>query len=128
VLGYASLTAQTGRKVVPVQKNLAEDTKPETQLNQRGCATAVPDAQWEAQFQQLINQLKIDQSKGNNVQANYTIPVVIHIVHGGQATGTFPNISNGLQQPMVYGVGAEHLETLVRLFLMLIKEELLLMN
>lgn len=94
VLGYASLTAQTGRKVVPVQKNLAEDTKPETQLNQRGCATAVPDAQWEAQFQQLINQLKIDQSKGNNVQANYTIPVVIHIVHGGQATGTFPNISN----------------------------------
>jgi hypothetical protein len=89
----STVTAQTGRKVIAVTKDLVPDPKSQTYIDKRGCATAIPDAQWESQFQQLIAQFQQDQAN-NRVQANYTIPVVIHIIHGGQAVGTFPNISN----------------------------------
>ncbi len=89
----STVTAQTGRKVIPITKALATDPANEKHFDNRGCATAVPDAQWENQFQQLIAQYKNDQAT-SKVQTNYTIPVVIHIIHGGQAVGTFPNISN----------------------------------
>lgn len=92
VLGSSTLMAQTGRKVIPVKKELAEDATEYMHVEKRGCATVVPDAQWENQFQQLIAQQQMA-SKGTDVQVNYTIPVVIHIIHGGQAIGTYPNLS-----------------------------------
>lgn len=58
------------------------------------CGSGVPDIQWEAQMQQLIRA-----NKGNGGQQKqqslYTIPVIIHVIHGGQAVGTYPNLSNG---------------------------------
>lgn len=87
----STLAAQTGKKANMLTPILAEEVS--SQFPNRGCGSAVPDAQWESEFQQLIAQFKLDQ-QSNKVQANYTIPVVIHIIHGGQAVGTFPNISN----------------------------------
>lgn len=88
----STVTAQTGRKVIPVTKQLAQDPATEMHVENRGCGTIMPDAQWENQFQQLIAQHKLDEAN-NRVNVNYTIPVVIHIIHGGQAVGTFPNLS-----------------------------------
>ncbi|HPQ07712.1 MAG TPA: T9SS type A sorting domain-containing protein [Bacteroidia bacterium] len=76
------------------------------QFPNRGCGTPVPDQQWENHFQQLIQQYVqqhpelIDNITGkvngnNQIQANYTIPVIIHVIHGGQAVGTYPNLANG---------------------------------
>lgn len=91
LVGSSALMAQTGKKATQVKPQLAEESM--QPINGRGCATVIPDAQWEAQYQQLIEQYKADQGLSKTM-ANYTIPVVIHIIHGGQAVGTFPNISN----------------------------------
>ncbi len=73
----------------------------------RGCGTQAPSQQWESHFQQLIQQYiqqhpeliqEINQktiNHSNQIQANYTIPVIIHLIHGGQAVGTYPNLANG---------------------------------
>ncbi len=59
------------------------------------CGTPVPSAQWEAEFQKQIAVLKANQSKYRTVmQASYTIPVVVHVIHSGQALGTGSNISD----------------------------------
>ncbi|MEW6772496.1 MAG: M43 family zinc metalloprotease, partial [Bacteroidota bacterium] len=77
------------------------------QFPNRGCGTQPPSQQWESHFQQLIQQYiqqhpeLIDNITGkiinnnNQIQANYTIPVIIHVIHGGQAVGTYPNLANG---------------------------------
>ncbi len=62
--------------------------------HQNLCGSPVPDLAWEAQLQALISQNKVSQS-GQKQQSLYTIPVIIHVIHGGQAVGTYPNLSNG---------------------------------
>ena len=69
---------------------------------QRTCGTGIPSQQWENLFQQQIAAFlaanpDITNGKlgGNNNQAVYTIPVIIHVIHGGQAIGTFPNLAQG---------------------------------
>ena len=95
----SSLIAQTGKKVIPKKMELAQDISQNMHVENRGCASAVPDAQWESQFQQLI---ALHNAKGvNNVQASYTIPVVIHIIYNAQAIGTYPNISNSQAQSQI---------------------------
>jgi hypothetical protein len=89
----SSLTAQTGKKATMITPALAGGSQSEMTIENRGCGTIMPDAQWESSFQQLIAQYKADQNISKTM-ANYTIPVVIHIIHGGSAVGTFPNISN----------------------------------
>ena len=73
-----------------------------SQLQNRGCATGIPTQQWEAKFQEAIAQYLAQnpqQAKliGNNsaVMAGYSIPVIMHVIHGGQAIGTFPNLAQG---------------------------------
>jgi PKD repeat protein len=88
--------AQTNKAIGPNQLiNLG-------QLQNRGCATGIPSQQWEAKFQDAISEyLKQNpqQAKmiGNNssVMAGYSIPVIMHVIHGGQAVGTFPNLAQG---------------------------------
>lgn len=88
----STLTAQTGKKANVITPVLAQDPQNEMPVVKRGCATVVPDAQWESQYQQLIAQYNTDLAS-SKVSANFTIPVVIHIIHGGQAIGTYPNLS-----------------------------------
>jgi hypothetical protein len=89
----SALSAQTGKKASAIKPILVNGQQTEMVIKNRGCGTVMPDAQWETGFQQLIAQYKAEQGVSKTM-ANYTIPVVIHIIHGGQAVGTFPNISN----------------------------------
>ena len=58
------------------------------------CGSPVPDIAWEARLQELIRENKTSNNL-NKQQSLYTIPVIIHVIHGGQAVGTYPNLSNG---------------------------------
>jgi hypothetical protein len=56
------------------------------------CGTEVPGMEWENEFQRLIKARQSDNA-GNRAQAAlYTIPVIIHVIHGGQAVGNYPNL------------------------------------
>ncbi|MBS1651256.1 MAG: T9SS type A sorting domain-containing protein [Bacteroidetes bacterium] len=66
----------------------------------RTCGTSVPSAQWDAWFNQKVteyvqnNAAKFIGSSNSTASTSYTIPVVVHVIHGGQAVGTYPNITN----------------------------------
>ena len=58
---------------------------------QQFCGTPIPEALWNSAFNTLVAQQQIN----NKTQAPlYTIPVIIHVIHGGQAVGTYPNLAN----------------------------------
>ncbi|MES2543889.1 MAG: Calx-beta domain-containing protein [Bacteroidota bacterium] len=57
-----------------------------------------PDRQTREEFEAWlapkIAQIKADKAAGRNVQTVYNIPVVIHVIHNGDAIGTGENISD----------------------------------
>lgn len=55
------------------------------------------NAQFEAWMQQAIAERK-KLNAGSRVQAQYTIPVIFHIIHNGEAVGTKPNMTAALIQ------------------------------
>jgi hypothetical protein len=55
------------------------------------CATIFPGTEWENAFQQLITKFQELKSHSNS-SASYSIPIVFHVIHGGEAIGNFPNI------------------------------------
>lgn len=59
------------------------------------CGTPVPDQQWEAEMQKIIESMKQDEKAGKQQNVAFTIPVIIHVIHGGQAVGTYPNLAQG---------------------------------
>ena len=65
------------------------------QLPNRGCGTSTPDAQYDYLFQQKVLDYLNSNSLVNKVQANYQIPVIIHVIHNGQTVGAFPNLAQG---------------------------------
>ncbi len=74
--------------VFNLQQAVAQDHK---------CGSDVPSQQWEAQLQQLIEQQKIAQAANKSAASAtlYTIPVIMHVLHGGQPVGTYPNLAQG---------------------------------
>jgi PKD repeat protein len=65
----------------------------------RTCGTQPPSAQWDAWFNQKVTEfLQNNAGKFNSLNTSaaiaYTIPVIVHVIHGGQAIGTYPNLSN----------------------------------
>ncbi len=59
----------------------------------RSCGTEVPDQAWNDWFNAKVEEFKKNNLNGREQSANYTIPVIFHVIHGGQSVGTFPNIS-----------------------------------
>jgi zinc-dependent metalloproteinase lipoprotein len=64
------------------------------------CGTGVPTTPWESVFQKLISENKRliseNQVQRQNIKQSttiYTIPIIFHVIHSGEAIGTFPNIS-----------------------------------
>ncbi len=60
------------------------------------CGSSAPPIEWENAFQQLLIQYKADKALGKVTATTYTIPVVVHIIHGGEAIGVSPNLNNTL--------------------------------
>lgn len=87
-LGLAvGLNAQTGRKAA-LNPNLQQHIV-KSHIKERGCGSQTPSAEWDAWFNQ-----KVEEFKSNKTQVvNYTIPVIVHIVHNGTAVGSGANIS-----------------------------------
>lgn len=65
------------------------------QIPNRGCGTIVPDAQYDALFQQKVLDYLNQTTATNRTQSTFQIPVIIHVIHGGEAIGTFPNLAQG---------------------------------
>jgi hypothetical protein len=65
----------------------------QTIIPHRTCGTDVPSAEWNEWFNQKVEEYKEQQALGKVQQSTYVIPVIVHVIHGGQAVGTYPNIS-----------------------------------
>ncbi len=63
--------------------------------NNEPCATETPSQQWEEEFQQLIQKVKTNNISNKTQAQVFTIPVIIHVIHGGEAVGTYPNLAQG---------------------------------
>ncbi|MES2680566.1 MAG: T9SS type A sorting domain-containing protein [Bacteroidota bacterium] len=60
---------------------------------QRTCGTKVPDAEWDAWFNQKVLEHNQNMTAGKTQTANFNIPVIVHVIHGGQNIGTYPNLT-----------------------------------
>jgi hypothetical protein len=63
------------------------------QITQRTCATEVPNAQWDAWFNQKVEEFKATYADGKKTMPTYQIPIIFHVIHGAQPAGTYPNLS-----------------------------------
>ena len=63
------------------------------QIVKRTCGTDAPPKEWDQWFNKQVEEYKNSAVFKESNSANYTIPVVFHVIHGGQNQGTFPNIS-----------------------------------
>ena len=77
-----SLTAQQNNPVVLPQN-----------APQKRCGTELPPKEWDEYFNKEVEKFKQDIISGRRAAASYTIPVIVHVIPGGEAPGTFPNIS-----------------------------------
>jgi hypothetical protein len=65
-----------------------------TFCNDNFCGTETPSNEWENLFSVLITDFKANRLSQNGGQfTDYTIPVIFHVIHGGQPVGSFPNLT-----------------------------------
>jgi hypothetical protein len=57
------------------------------------CGTKPPSPEWDAWFNAKVTDYISTKAHAKGGQATVTIPVVVHVIHGGQSVGVFPNIS-----------------------------------
>lgn len=68
------------------------DAQNPTQVYKR-CGTEAPSQAWDTWFNQKVEEFIAANPNHKTAAANYVIPVVFHIIHGGQNEGNFPNVS-----------------------------------
>jgi hypothetical protein len=90
------VNAQTGRIAIKNQSNIVMQSNASNATN-RGCATLLPGNNWDNWFNNKVEEFKQNIATGKSQVVNYTIPVVVHVIHGGStntgAIGTYPNLS-----------------------------------
>lgn len=64
-----------------------------SQIPNRGCGTGIPTTQYDSLFQQKVIDYLNNTTAASRVQSTFQIPVIIHVIHGGQAVGVYPNIT-----------------------------------
>lgn len=58
------------------------------------CGNTAPSEQWEEQFQKLIERYRTEKMIDPSIASStYIIPVIVHVIHGGENIGMYPNIS-----------------------------------
>jgi hypothetical protein len=57
------------------------------------CGTIVPTAAWDKWFNREVEKLREDRQASKSPNVTITIPVIVHVIHGGQSVGLFPNIN-----------------------------------
>jgi hypothetical protein len=58
-----------------------------------GCGTKAPSEQWDAWFNSKVEEYKATKSRPQTAPVTMVIPVIVHVIHGGESIATFPNIS-----------------------------------
>ncbi len=83
-----------GQRKAQKQVNSNEQPQSYEPVVKKNCGTIAPDDEWEEEFQkQIINyKNKLTSNKISNVAR--TIPVVVHVIHNGNAVGSGDNIPN----------------------------------
>src|SRR5262245_11186879 len=92
----ASLMAQTlkvGSNALGSTQVESEKSLREISPNFQRCGTQTPDAHWDKWFNDQVEQYKQDLQTGKATVNSYTIAVIVHMIHGGQAVGTYPNLT-----------------------------------
>lgn len=95
-LGFAVGVAQTGKvasKNPPPSGNNGDGII--QNFTQRACGTQPPSAEWDAAFNQKVQEFVANMAASKTSMVPYTIPVIVHVIHTGQALGTFPNLQQG---------------------------------
>jgi hypothetical protein len=64
-------------------------------INNNPCGTEAPSEEWNNAFQKLVQERKLAQQGNKSQQAVFTIPVIVHVIHGGQSVGSYPNLAQG---------------------------------
>ena len=59
----------------------------------KACGTEQPPAEWDSWMNKKAEEFKASKLTGKGQTTAYTIPVIVHVIHGGQPVGTFPNIT-----------------------------------
>ena len=73
----------------------------------RTCGTEIPSQQWDEWFNKKVAEYK-DYLVSNKIQSvNYTIPVVVHVIHAGGAVGVGDNISQAQVQDQINILNAD---------------------
>src|SRR5258706_12476984 len=62
--------------------------------NQGNCGIGAPGQQWDNWFNGEVEKFRQKMQSGKTQLVNYTIPVVVHVVHYGETVGTYPNIDS----------------------------------
>jgi hypothetical protein len=68
---------------------------------QRTCGTEPPPAEYEEWFSQKVAEYVAQQQLSRAAVVNYTLPVIIHIIHSGTAEGSGANISTAQAQSQI---------------------------
>jgi hypothetical protein len=62
--------------------------------NEDPCGTQMPSQQWDVWFNEQVEIYKENLRQNKVMPQQYVIPIIVHIIHGGQPVGTFPNIDS----------------------------------
>lgn len=77
-------------------------------INGRGCASVAPPAEWDSWFNSKVEEHKLNMATGKTQAVVYTIPVVVHVIHGGQSIGSFPNITQAQINSQIAVLNADY--------------------
>lgn len=81
---------------------------------QRTCGTQTPSAEWDAWFNQRVQEFianqPVEQGKLSSMPS-YTIPVVVHVIHNGEAVGSGTNISQTQVNSQINVLNADYAGT-----------------
>jgi hypothetical protein len=83
------------------------DLKSGQKLN-RGCGTPSPSKDWDDAFNAMVEQHKADLAANRTTATTYTIPIIFHIIHEGEAEGVGHNISQAQVNSQIPVLNADY--------------------
>ena len=93
-LGIATIAvSQTGIRTIGSNVSQVVVSTPQPTSFQKKCGTISPNDVWDKWFNAQVETFKEELRSNKTSVATYQIPVIVHVIHGGQSLGTFPNIS-----------------------------------
>jgi hypothetical protein len=94
----------------PVNVAPAATNQTDAGIKPNRCGTQPPSAEWDSQFNQMVEAYKQQNTVNGKVAANsYTIPIIFHVIYGSEAKGTYPNLSQAQINSQINVLNADYL-------------------